>query len=96
MGNMETGQGYYMYLNSASVLTYPSNSSRKLAALSSLTPLSVNLIPRFKNTGNNATLLIDIENNDGNEIGIFNLKGELIGAGAVHNSIAAVSWETIC
>ncbi len=91
IGNMETGQGYYMYLNSASVLTYPSNSSRKLAVLSSLTPLPVNLIPRFKNTGNNATLLLDIEKNDGNEIGIFNLNGELIGAGAVHNGIAAVT-----
>ncbi|HPO62890.1 MAG TPA: T9SS type A sorting domain-containing protein, partial [Candidatus Kapabacteria bacterium] len=49
------------------------------------------LIPSMNNTGKNSTLVISIENNDGNEIGIYNMNDELIGAGAVCNGLAAIT-----
>ena len=92
IGNMLPGQGYQIYLTNPSNLTYPSNSAQKALAGENLTPLAKQLIPQFKNTGNNANLILDlygIEN--GNEVGVYNLKDELIGSGAVHNGVAAIT-----
>ncbi len=91
IGNMQSGQGYYFYMNEAAALTYPANSTQKAVAGDEITPLAKFNIPSMKNTGKNATLLISIESNDGNEIGVYNMNDELIGSGAVHNGIAAIT-----
>lgn len=92
LGSMQPGEGYYFYMNQAAVLTYPANSSRKVIEQNSLTPSAKQLIPDFKNTGKNATLLLNIDDSfNGSEIGIFNSNNELIGSGAIHNGIAAIS-----
>jgi len=91
LGNMQSGQGYYFYMNAAAELTYPANSTQKAVAGDEITPLAKYNIPTIGNTGKNATLLISIENNDGNEIGVYNMNNELIGAGAVHNGVAAIT-----
>jgi hypothetical protein len=67
LGNMIPTQGYYFYLNAAAELTYPANSARK-SLTTETTPIAKNLVPSFNNTGNNSTLLLSIENNDGIEI----------------------------
>jgi len=90
LGNMIPTQGYYFYLNAAAELTYPANSARK-SLTTETTPIAKNLVPSFNNTGNNSTLLLSIENNDGNEIGVYNQNNVLVGSGAVHNSIAAIT-----
>jgi hypothetical protein len=91
LGNMQAGQGYYFYLNAASILTYPANSAQKAVAGDEITPLAKYNVPAMKNTGKNATLLISIENHNGNEIGVYNMNNELIGSGAVHNGVAAIT-----
>nr|HPI19716.1 T9SS type A sorting domain-containing protein [Candidatus Kapabacteria bacterium] len=91
LGNMQAGQGYYFYMGAAAELTYPSNSAQKAVAGNNITPLAKFLIPSMNNTGKNSTLVISIENNDGNEIGIYNMNDELIGAGAVCNGLAAIT-----
>ncbi len=91
LGNMQTGQGYYFYMNAAAMLTYPANSAQKAVAENEITPLAKYNIPTMKNTGKNATFLISIESNDGNEIGVYNMNNELIGSGAVHNGVAAIT-----
>jgi len=90
LGNMVPTQGYYFYMNSAAQLTYPANSAMK-SNLDATTPSAKYLIPTFNNTGNDATLLLSIENNDGNEIGVYNQNNELVGSGAVYNGIAAIT-----
>ncbi len=92
IGNMQPGEGYYFYMNQIAVLTYPANSSRKVIEQNSITPSAKQLIPDFKNTGNNATLLLNIdESYNGFEIGVYNSNNELIGAGAICNGIAAIT-----
>ncbi len=91
IGNMQAGQGYYFYMNATAELTYPANSAQKAVAGNEITPLAKYNIPTMKNTGKNATLLISIENNDGNEIGVYNMNNELIGSGAVYNGVAAIT-----
>nr|HPO63466.1 T9SS type A sorting domain-containing protein [Candidatus Kapabacteria bacterium] len=90
LGNMAPTQGYYFYMNAAAQLTYPANSAMK-SNLDVTTPSAKNLIPAFNNTGNNATLLLSIENNDRNEIGVYNQNNELVGSGAIYNGIAAIT-----
>ena len=91
LGNMQPGQGYYFYMNTAAILIYPANSAQKAVAGNDVTPLAKYNIPTIKNTGKNATFLISIENNEGNEIGVYNLNNELIGSGAVYNGLAAIT-----
>ncbi|HPI21317.1 MAG TPA: T9SS type A sorting domain-containing protein, partial [Candidatus Kapabacteria bacterium] len=91
LGNMQAGQGYYFYMNAAAELTYPANSAQKTVAGDEMTPLSKFLVPSMNNTGKNSTLIISIENNEENEIGVYNMNNELIGSGAVHNGIAAIT-----
>jgi len=91
LGNMQSGQGYYFYMNAASVLTYPANSAQKAVAGDEMTPLAKFLVASMNNTGKNSTLIISIENNEENEIGVYNMNNELIGSGAVHNGIAAIT-----
>ncbi len=91
LGNMNVGEGYYMYLTDASTLTYPANSAQKALA-GNLTPLAKQLKPKYTSTGNSATLILELNGiANGNEIGVYNLKDELIGAGAVHNGVSAVT-----
>lgn len=90
IGNLMPGQGYYLYLNDNSILMYPANSSPK-STVTETTPVAKFLIPDCKNTGNNATLILTIDENDGNEIGVFNSDNVLIGSGAIHNGVAALT-----
>jgi hypothetical protein len=56
-------------MNEEAELIYPANSAQKADLHNFITPNPQQLIPSLINTGNNATLLLTIENNDGNEIG---------------------------
>jgi hypothetical protein len=92
LGNMKPGQGYWVYVNEATELVYPSNSAQKAFAEESLTPLATRLIPIYKNTGNNATLILQFDRiENGAEVGVYNANDELIGSAAVHNGVAAVT-----
>jgi len=92
LGNMLPGQGYYIYMNNLGLLMYPANSRLRQFSEVSLTPSARFLVPTVKNTGNNATLLLTISGvEDGNEIGVYNNNGVLIGSGAVYNGVAAVT-----
>lgn len=92
LGNMLPGQGYFYYLNSSAALTYPANSFFKTAFVSEITPQALHLSPKATSTGNDATLFVECGKiEDAHEIGVYNLKNELIGAGAINNGIAAIT-----
>jgi hypothetical protein len=79
-------------MNSAANLIYPANSAKRFAFPNEITAKATKLIPQIKNTGNSSTLLlelVDVEN--GKEIGVYNLNNELIGSGAVHYGVAAIT-----
>jgi len=94
IGNMVPGQGYQVYLNKAATLLYPPNSYGKI--INSIVYNSPKkLVTQFSNTGNNATLLLKIDTDDGVEIGAFDSKGMLVGSGIVSNNNAVITiWGT--
>jgi hypothetical protein len=89
VGNMLPGQGYYLYMTEAADLTYPANGAGKALTADELTPSAKYLVPQITNTGNNATLFLSVDSGD--EVGIYNSNGNLIGSGAVYNGIAAIT-----
>jgi hypothetical protein len=92
IGNMLPGQGYFINVNTAGNLTYPQNGVLKAIAGIDNTPLAKVLVPSLPNTGNNASLIIEISSSyEGYEIGVWNVRNELIGSGVVHNGVAAVN-----
>jgi len=92
LGYMSPGEAYYIYTNDNAVLTYPSNSAQRAVAGEHFTPLAKHTSPQFSNTGNNATLLINLDgNNDENEIAVFNQNNEILGTGAIENGVAVVT-----
>ena len=92
IGNMLPTQGYFIYMSNAADLVYPSNDSRRLAFPSEITAKATRLIPKFNNTGNSASLILELtEFENGCEVAVYNVNDELIGSGAVHNGIAAVT-----
>jgi len=90
IGNMTPGQGYQMYLNKTSTLTYPSNSAGKEIA-TEITPSTKILKPEYSITGNSAVAIIEVEAKDGSEIGVYNQNEELIGTGAIYNNVSSVT-----
>jgi hypothetical protein len=77
-------------MSKASILTYPQNSQEKTAILDySYKPKK--LIPIYTNTGNNSTLILQIEAEEGTEIGVYDTRDVLIGAGVVRNNLASVT-----
>ncbi|HPO61758.1 MAG TPA: choice-of-anchor Q domain-containing protein [Candidatus Kapabacteria bacterium] len=92
LGYMNPGEAYYIYTNDNAVLTYPSNSAQRAVAGEHFTPLAKHISPQFSNTGNNATLLINLDSdNDENEIAVFNQNNEILGIAAIENGVAVVT-----
>jgi hypothetical protein len=96
IGEMLVGQGYMVYATEPFTFTYPAGADKKAAAASAMVKLPP---PRHfaiaKNTGNNATLVatrISMPGGlspDGCEIGAFDERGVLVGAGSVERGRAA-------
>ncbi len=92
LGYMNPGEGYYIYTNDNAVLTYPSNSAQRAVAGEHFTPLAKHISPQFSNTGNNATLLVNLDgDNIENEIAVFNQNNEILGSAAIENGVAVVT-----
>src|SRR3989339_2008145 len=97
IGNMKVGQGYKIHMKSDATLTYPA-SGKVLAGTQELLtlPKAGYYLPDL-NTGNNASLLSNqvILNGaiapDNSEIGAFNEKGILVGAGVIIHGMTAFS-----
>jgi hypothetical protein len=92
--NMSPGEGYQIKLNSPQILTFPANTSS----------FSKNLISPHRpvhfnneiNTGDNMTIGIPLSAWDtppepGDEIGVFNHKGRLIGAEVCGSNLTAIT-----
>ncbi|MCO5251493.1 MAG: T9SS type A sorting domain-containing protein [Candidatus Kapabacteria bacterium] len=88
--NMIPGEGYQVYLSKSSTLTYPANFQEK-PAIYDYSYKPKKLIPDFTNTGNNSTLILNVNSEDGSEIGVYDSRGVLIGSGVVKQQFAAVT-----
>jgi hypothetical protein len=91
IGNMHPGEGYYVNVNTAENLIYPVNGALKAIAGEQLSPMAKYLIPVVSRTGNDASFIMDIAAENGNEVGVYNTAGELIGSGVVNNGTAAIT-----
>jgi hypothetical protein len=90
IGNMKAGEGYKIYMNTAAILTYPSNGLPKNCPNDDI--IEVPAPQHFvftSSTGNNATVgsrRVTVNGTvapDNSEIGAFTTKGVLIGSGMV-------------
>ncbi len=91
LGNLSAGEGYFLYLNTASELTYPANNAQKSIINDYVTPSVQYLIPNLTPTGNSASLLIQINAADGSEVAVFTKNNELIGSAYLRGGVAAVN-----
>lgn len=93
IGNMMTGQGYQVKLNAASTLTYAANSTTSKSNIDHILP---HYYKHPEPTGNNMTLGIPVSAFEpipviGDEIGLFNKAGLLVGSGVFTGSNLAIS-----
>ncbi|MFH0988639.1 MAG: T9SS type A sorting domain-containing protein [bacterium] len=101
IGNMKSGQGYQIYLNSAGTLTYPINTAAAPPSLltktifadnTSSTPEPTKYRVEYINTGSNAILIAEGSGiKDGEEIGVWTQEKKLVGGGVVANGKALVT-----
>lgn len=92
IGNMYPGQGYYIYVTTPTTLNYWSTPTPRIANSNELTPVASSLMTSVSNTGNDATLFINVEGiADGSEIGVWNSNGVLVGSGKVNNGNVGIT-----
>ena len=97
IGNMKVGQGYKIHMKSSATLTYPALGKSLVGAHELLAPPEAVHYLLKLNTGNTASVLSNmvIVNGtiapDNSEIGAFDEKGVLVGAGVVIHGITVFS-----
>jgi hypothetical protein len=96
IGDLQPGQGYQLKLSGAETFYYPSNTVRLPATTPYTDPgVASRLVYTGGNTGNNATIIIPsgtmegIE--EGDEIGVFNHRGNLCGSALYQGAAMAIS-----
>jgi hypothetical protein len=92
--NLNPGKGYQLRLLAATTFTYPANTAPFSKSDIYMPVASYYAAPA--STGNNMTLGIpekawDMEINAGDEIGVFNQNGDLVGSGVYDNDHVAIS-----
>jgi hypothetical protein len=92
IGNMNPGDGYYIYVNTNEQLLYPANGLFKQLMVEDQTQEPRYLKPDYTNTGNNSSLIVTMSDRDnGKEIGIYTINNKLIGSGVVNKEKAAIT-----
>ncbi len=89
---LEPGKGYMIYMSSSDELTYPENSAGKFIS-NEINQVEVKyLIPEISGTGNSANLGLYFDSKyDGNEVGVWNSNGDLIGSALITNGLAGLT-----
>ncbi len=91
LGDLTPGLSYYIYLSNEDILQYPANSSQR-TNYSEITHSEPILKPDYSNTGNDATLIISVDNaKDGDNIAVFSSENKIVGTATIKNSVAAVT-----
>ncbi len=84
IGNMIPGEGYQAYLNAKDTLIYPPNAVGRSSNNSEDQDFDTrNIKLDFENTGNNASLILDIDAIDNSEIAVMNNENKIVGASRV-------------
>jgi uncharacterized protein (TIGR02145 family) len=87
---MHVGEGYYIHMKTAVMLTYPNGLGKMLSVASDMTlPKTRHYVYAIGNTGTSATILLKnvVENTkaipDSSEIAVYGASGMLVGSGTV-------------
>ena len=94
IGNMVPGQGYQIKMLSLQSFTFPANTAAPTK--SEAIPVQPEKYNKVNNTGHNMSLGIledawDVAPQEGDEIGVFNAKGDLIGSSVYQNGFNAIT-----
>ncbi len=94
IGNMNSGEGFQVYLNAKDTLIFPPNSIGRVSSTNQFEDYEArNLKSDYENTGNNASLILDINLPDNTEIVVVNIDKKIIGVSRVVNcKTAIVLW----
>jgi hypothetical protein len=99
IGHLEPGRSYQVYMKGSASLIYPSQNAdtKPMFAYSSISVKSVNTTPvvyqtAMSRTGESAILMVFTPYaRDGDEIGVWDMSKNLVGAGVVSNRKAAIT-----
>jgi spore coat protein A, manganese oxidase len=99
IGSLVPGQGYQLYLSSASTLTYPANDvltpncARAIAPAPRYAASTNHFTPSFSKTGASATILLRFKEDvaDMDEVAVRTLKGDYVGTGSIENKQAILT-----
>jgi len=84
IGNQIPGEGYQAYLNAKDTLIYPANSAGRSSNTNEVQDFdAIKLKPDYEFTGNNSSLILNIDASDNTEIAVFNAENKIVGAGRV-------------
>ncbi len=94
IGSMLPGEGYQVYLNKVDTLVYPSNSAGRSSNSNKVDDFDARIIKTdFENTGNNASLILDVDLADNTELAVMNNDNKIVGTGrVVDGRTAIVIW----
>ena len=84
IGNQLPGEGYQAYLNAKDTLIYPANSAGRTSNNNNVQDYDArNIKLDYEFTGNNASLILDVDAIDNSEIAVMNNENKIVGAGRV-------------
>jgi M6 family metalloprotease-like protein len=97
IGSMKPGQGYLLYVRDADTLVYPPNGLSRQSLLAgdsspSQVPAPVHYRLSHGPTGSSGILMVSVSSaDDGDEVGVFDQSGKLLGAATVQGKRAVVT-----
>jgi hypothetical protein len=101
MGAMKPGQGYQIYVQNPSTLTYPANtnptptnvlSKKQSTSLASSSHGTEHFKPAYQETGANGLVLVKCNSlKNGDEIAVSMSHGKIVGSGTVKEGLASVT-----
>jgi hypothetical protein len=92
LGNMVPGDGYFMFTTNAQTFNYPANGALKSIVDETNITRPVMLKPTINRTGSDVSILLSVPGSqNGDEVGVWNQDGTLIGSGVVINGLAAIT-----
>jgi alkaline phosphatase len=93
LGELQPGRSYKVYMLDDIEFCYPPNAvNPRYTNLASTSMMPQMLIPEYSRTDNSASLIMTIHGAvDGEEVGVWNSNGNLVGSAVVVNEIAAIN-----
>lgn len=90
--NVNPTEGYQVYLTASDILIYPANGGGgKVSNYNAKVTIPKSLIPSSSRTGSEMTIIIETDQENQTEVGVYDSNNSLIGSGVVNNGKVGVT-----